>query len=199
VDTSGRFTARINLPRNTGEYAFVIASGNSFETDVVSTLHLASPTLITPSLPAKSQKITPKIDTVGGVPSLSLGSTLWGVLTLSQDTRSYTLSGTRFLFDTVSQLRSGKADVRISGYVIGSGGSLDRLAQAPSLFSGTVLIDRTHEKIGAQYASIRNYKSYTTVKFRVPNTPKIRDSYFLTLPSGDVREFDFAPQYIGSG
>lgn len=174
----------MNLPRNIGEYTFVIASGNSFETDRVSTLHLVSSTLITPpSLPIATQKITPKIDTIAGVPSLSLGSTLWGTLTLSQDTRSYSMGGTRFLFDTVSQLRSGKADVTIDGYVIGSGGSLDRVARVPQIFSGTVLIDRTHEKIGAERVSMRNYKNYTTIKFRVPSNTKIRDNYFLTLPS----------------
>lgn len=114
-----------------------------------------------------------------------------------QDTKIFQTSGTRFLFDSLPQYRPGKANVKIDGYIIGTGGSLDRIARVPSIFSGTVILDRTHEKEGQNLATLRQYKQFTNLRFRVPATPKIRSTYYLTLPDGDVREFDFPVAFVG--
>ena len=87
--------------------------------------------------------------------------------------------------------------MNIDGYTIGSGGPLDKITKISNVFSGSIILDRTHEKTGKKFVSIRNNTTFTTLKFRVPPTPKLRSNYYLTLPNGDVREFDFSKEYIG--
>ena len=88
--------------------------------------------------------------------------------------------------------------MNIDGYTIGSGGPLDKITKISNVFSGSIILDRTHEKTGKKFVSIRNNTTFTTLKFRVPPTPKLKSNYYLTLPNGDVREFDFAKEFIDS-
>ena len=148
VESGKIFRARLTLPKTPGKYSLVIASGNSFETRNIGYITLVSRDTFHTSdvLPEVNVRLIPRVEQIDGIPSIALASRLWGSLEMNQDTKTYQTSGTRFLFDSLPQYRTGKATVRINGYTTGSGGSLDRTTSIASLFSGTVLLDRTHEK-----------------------------------------------------
>lgn len=148
VESGKIFRARLTLPKTPGKYSLVIASGNSFETRNIGYITLISRDTFYTSdvLPETNVRLFPRVEQIDGIPSIALASGLWGNLEMNQDTKTYQTSGTRFLFDSLPQYRTGKATVKIEGYTTSSGGSLDRTASIASLFSGTVLLDRTHEK-----------------------------------------------------
>ena len=199
TDASGRFHAVLTLPSTPGKYSLVLASGNSFKTETFATLTLVDPLSMNyPFLPQNRMKMTPTLDGGKGVPSIPLGSSFWGHITLRQDTKSVQMSGKRIVFDQSLPFHTGIASASIDGYIVGSGGSLDRLIRFPNVFSGSIILDRIHEKTGQKYVSIRNNLVSSSLKFRVPTTPRIRSSFYLTLPDGDVREFDFSKEYIGT-
>ncbi len=41
-------------------------------------------------------------------------------------------------------------------------------------------------------------KNIANIRFTTPNEFLLRPNYYLTLPSGDVKEYTFAPEYIGN-
>ncbi len=95
-------------------------------------------------------------------------------------------------------LKSGKAQVQMSGYLLSTPSPLDRRASVNSLFSGTVIIARTHESVGRNLVTLRQRKTTTSLSFRVPDMPKIRSTYYLTLPSGAVQELYFSRELVGA-
>ena len=198
VNSDGTFSQGLTLPNLPGKYSLVVASGNSFKTVIFATIRLVSPEKFLSSiLPSPSiNRIIPRIEKKWKFSSISLWDRFYGKLELRQDIKKFQLSWTSFIFDNFSSFRPGKADVNITGYTIGSGWSLDQTSWLSVLFTGTVLLDRVHESTGKNLVNVRTNKQSVAVKFRVPSTPKIRGTYYLTFPNGDIREFDYNSTFV---
>ena len=83
----------------------------------------------------------------------------------------------------------------ISGYTLSTPSSLDRNKYIPTMFSGTVLLDRTRDSIGQEKVLIRTTKTLGIFRFRLGEGVRVRSTYYVTLPSGDVREYALAKKY----
>lgn len=66
------------------------------------------------------------------------------------------------------------------------------------MYSGSVILDRTHETIGADRVSIRTVKNIANIRFNVPKDIKIRSKYYIIFPDGNVKEYPFESKYIAS-
>lgn len=96
------------------------------------------------------------------------------------------------------QFTPGSASVGITGFRLSGLSSLDRASSLGQMFSGSVILDRVHEKTGAERVNVALLKKSASLKFTIPDSVKIRDTYFLTFPNGEVRESPFASRYIGA-
>ncbi len=112
-----------------------------------------------------------------------------------RDGRTFTTQGSALSFDGISFI-PGKAEVNFDGYILSTPSSLDRSKYIPSLWSGSVILDRTHENIGREKISIRTTRQAAIFRFRLKPGVRIRSSYYVALPNGDVREYDFPKIYI---
>lgn len=196
VDTSGKFRTSFSLPRSTGQYTFIIASGNSFNTDKFSTLELIDrSTLVYPDLPSLLSRISPRISMIWALPSIFLPANTWAELLLTQDGKIWKISGTSLVFDT-SWLSLGKAQVNMSGYKLSTASSLDRSARVDSFFSGSVILDRVHESKGMEKIKFRSTVKWASFSFLVPQSPRIRDTYYITFPNGDAEEYHFPKNLV---
>lgn len=110
------FKGYVTLPNVSGEAVFVVASGNSFDTDKYATLSLISPnSLVYPKLPEKTRaRITPKI-TYSSLsdPIIRLPQGVYGELEIRQGKRLYTITGKHLLLNNLP-LSVGNAYVKIS-------------------------------------------------------------------------------------
>ena len=198
VGNSWIFRTSFILPKTPGQYTFIIASGNSFSTSTFSTIEIIErSTLIYPELPSLRSKISPRISTSQNFPSLILPSNTWAELLLSQDGKIWKTSGTSIVFD-ISELSPGMAQVNLSGYKLSTASSLDRSGKVDSFFSGTVILDRIHETKGIEKIRFRSTKTWATFSFTVPQSPWIRDTYYITTPSGDAIEYHFPKDIVGA-
>lgn len=61
-----------------------------------------------------------------------------------------------------------------------------------------MILDRKHESIGADKVSIIVKNNNANIRFITPKDFLLRPNYYITLPSGDVKEYTFHSEYIGS-
>jgi hypothetical protein len=64
-----------------------------------------------------------------------------------------------------------------------------------NLFSGSVILDRKRESIGANRISIRMRNNIANIRFNVPSGEKIPHTYYITLPNGSVNKYTFALEH----
>lgn len=84
LDTSGKFSFPFTFPKNPGKYYFVIASGNSFETNTPESLVLLDPALFSyPEIATGSLSLRLNL-TDGVTPYIPLPENTWGRMTLMQ-------------------------------------------------------------------------------------------------------------------
>ena len=195
VEKNGKFKFPFPLPKLSGKYYFVIASGNSFETTTPESIVLLDRENLTyPEILSWSIAFKPSI-TYTSTPYIPLPSDTWGSMTITQWKKKLKTSGTTLIVPS-TWIDLGEADVTIDGYSLSSPSSLDRSRQYDTLWSGKVLIDRTHEVIGKDKVNIRTKNGSFIVQFRVGLWDRIRSEYYVTYPSGEVREFEFQKKLI---
>ncbi len=197
VEKDGTFQAHILLPKEIGSYIFIVAKGNGFsETSQYATLALIDKNnLFYPSLPMERYKVLPRISAIQDTKSIILPDTLDGDIVISQWNDVFRTSGKTLLLSNTG-LKPGKAHVQMSGYLLSTPSPLDRRSRVNSLFSGSVILDRKHESIGADRVNITVRNNNANIRFITPSDFLLRPNYYITLPSGDVKEYTFPSEYI---
>lgn len=193
VDSVGKFMIRFALPKNPGNYIFILAWGQSFQTDRFTEVTLLDRNLFQypmniPTLSGSSWN--PKIESRNKLTTIGLPQKTWAEITLTQEKKVYKTSGTALILNP-DKFLPGTANVQIHGYTLSTPSSLDRSLKIPSFFSGSVFLDYVSESIGSEKITLLNTWKNTLIRWKIPSNVKIRDSYFLTLPSGEVHEFPF--------
>lgn len=112
-----------------------------------------------------------------------------GELTIEQWKKSYKKSGEIILLDNIG-IQYGNARATLRWY------SQD--TRSWFTWSGTVYVDRTRDLGGKNLVSLTTLRSIGKMQFRVKKWQKVKPDYFLTTPSGDVIEYQFPKNYIGS-
>lgn len=195
TDKNGNFSYLLHFPENPGEYYFIVAGGNSFETTDPPLIKLIDKSTITyPDIPPTTRFFRPVVSG-GENPSIILPENIWASMRIVRDGRTFATEGSALSFDGIS-FTPGKAQVNLDGYILSTPSSLDRSQYIPKLYSGSVILDRIHENIGREKVSLRTNKQITTFRFRLKSGEKLRSTYYVTLPNGDVREYDIAKQFI---
>lgn len=94
----------------------------------------------------------------------------------------------------------GKARYTFTGYTLSSPSSLDRSPAPTTSLSGTVLLARKHDSLGAERVKILRQPRNIVFRFRIPAGKVVQDTYYVTLPNGDVRKYSFPKKYTdGNG
>jgi rare lipoprotein A len=183
----------ITLPDVTGDVVFVVASGNSFDTDKYATLTLISrDSIVYPSITQYTRaKITPKITyNTSGEPMIRLQSSIYGQLEIRQWKKLYRAQWNHLLIEDLP-LSLWNAWVKISGYGLSTPSPLDRGVSYPNLFSGTVLLERSHDTIGGDQVFIQNKITQAKFRFKTPTSYRVRGKYYTISPLGAVKEISF--------
>jgi len=196
TSTSGRFDIVLHLPSDPGEYFFVIAEGTSFRTETPASILLVERTVfdvslswITPTI----QKAPPiKNETVWTSQVLTFGKNTWGIVSLPEKNIS---SHGQVIHFTDTQLQPQLAAYVFTGYKLSTPSSLDRSPASVFVGSGKVLIDRQYDSLGADRLRVARQASRFTFRFRIPQGKKVETNYYLTLPNGDVRSFQFPDRF----
>jgi hypothetical protein len=193
VDPDKSFRGFIKFPDIVGDIVFVVASGNSFDTDQYATLSLISPASLSyPILPTERLRYTPRITSLmDKTPLLSLPKWVVGELQVTQWVKKYTTRGNLLLFEDLP-FRIGEARVEISGYRISTPSSLDRSARYGMIFSGSVFLDRSHDSIGRDKVSIQQRWNIANFRITTPKDIRLRKNYYITKPDGKALEVAFA-------
>jgi uncharacterized protein YkwD len=197
VSTDKSFRWFLRFPEKIGDAVLVIASGNSFDTDRYSTVSLIDDrNLSYPTLPESKYRLTPRIVTIEwSDPSIRLPAGIYGNMRITQWSKTTLSRWNTFILSDLPFSR-GDARVHISGYRISTPSWLDRSTIIPSLFSGSVFLDRVHDSIGADNISIQQRWAIANFRFKTPMDSRIRGKYYLTLPSGGVKELSFSSSLI---
>ncbi len=192
--TTGEFQMPISLPKSEWDYSLIIASGNSFNTTIHYKIHLvANRAIATPSV---SVGIRP-IFTTTPSPYLSIGSDTWATMTIERGRKTTKTQGKILSLDGLP-LQYWIARVSLQGYRLTSPSSLDRVTSTGVVWTGSVFIDRTRDRIGQDLVSLRILRSVATMQFRIPQWKKVKSEYLITTPSGDVLEYHFPKAYIAA-
>jgi hypothetical protein len=195
VEKDWTFQIQILLPKTPGKYTFVIAKGQGFNTEKFATIALVNKkNLFYPSLPTERYKIIPRITTSPGVPSIVLPDNLSADITLRQWDSIFQTSGKSLILSDTG-LKVWRANIQISGDLLSTSSPLDRRAHVNTLFSGSVILDRTHEITGKDRVSIQTKWNIANFRFKTPNDISLKDKYYITSPDGEVQEIDFSNQY----
>jgi archaellum component FlaF (FlaF/FlaG flagellin family) len=78
----------------------------------------------------------------------------------------------------------------MSGYTLSTSSPLDRALRIIPERS-RVILDRTHDDVGASLMKITKTQSIANIRFNTPKDIQIRSEYYVTLPNGEVREEKF--------
>jgi len=185
------------LPDIQWEYYFVISSGESFSTTDPSSIYLFNPDEFNyPHFDTGSNFwINPVLHFSWDIPYLAPLENFWWTIQFSQNRKIFSTHGQIFLPD-IGGLKTGNAQVTMSGYSLATPSSLDRNPANITIWSGSIILDRTHEVSGKEKVSLRNLKNAIVFKFRTKQNDKIRSSYYLTLPNWDVQEYTFPKKFI---
>lgn len=197
-DASWYFQYVLTFPNSAGVYYFIIASGNSFSTEIPIEIKLVDPSELSyPVIPVATWSLMrPRVSYVSWLPAIQLGESAWGQLTIQQWSKTYESHGNVLNFDG-NKLIIGNAKAKISGYTLSSPSSLDRSRVMTDIYSGNVTLDRTRETIGAENVSIRKQRNLTLFRFRIKDaSTKIRENYYITSPNGSIQEYHFPKKYI---
>jgi Cysteine-rich secretory protein family/Lytic transglycolase len=195
ADSRGSVRFVIPTPDISGDYYFVISSGNSFSVEDPATLVLIDQSsLIYPEIPRSSLSYRPQI-AWGIDPYLSLPTGTWWSLDLVQWSRRYRISGS-VLSLAQTGLTPDSAKVSIEGYTLSSPSPLDRSRSLGTIYSGSVILDYIRDEIGRDRFTLKKAKNAVSIKFKTPHSDRIRQEYYLTTPDGRVIESRFAPAYI---
>lgn len=190
VKKDGTFRTVLTLPRTPGLYSLVLASGNSFNTSIFSTLELIDRnTLSYPLLSGSLAQITP-VFVPGRSPYLALPNGFWGDVSLTQDGKTFETSGTAISLRGML-VRPGIADIETRGYTISTSSPLDIGSEIPRTRS-RVILDRIHEDVGTDLITFQKKRSIANFRFTVPSSPRLRSEYYITFPDGSVKEYTFS-------
>jgi uncharacterized protein YkwD len=195
TDKNGNFSFLLQFPKNGGEYYLIVAGGNSFETTEPTRIKLVQrDSFMYPDIPTVLRTFHP-IVSGGENPVITLPDNLWASMRIIRDGKTFLTEGSALSFQGIS-FTPGKAQVSIDGYVLSTPSSLDRSQYISKLYSGSVILDRTHESIGREKVLIRTVRQNSTFRFRLKSGEEVRSKYYVTLPNGDVREYDIAQYFV---
>lgn len=195
LDSNGKFKFAFTLPKTPGKYFFVLASGNSFETTTPESIVLIDPaSLIYPVITTGSTLIKPYLvtDQSSYIP---LPENTWGSLMLTQGKKKFRTSWT-VLIPLAQWMKIWKAQWSIEARSLSTPSSLDQSAQYGEVWSGSIILDRTRDITWKSKVNIRTKKWSFVFQFRVWLGDRIRSTYYVTLPSGEVREYKFAKKWL---
>lgn len=194
VDKSGNFSFVVTLPDIAEEYLLALSSGSSVSTkDAVPILLVQEGTINYPDLRVGSLNFSPKIKG-WSIPWIQLPDNLVGTLKITQQGKTQ-ITKWNFLSFSWMSLSSWFAHVNLTGTILSTPSSLDKSVYIPNLYSWSVSIDRIRDVIGADKLQYRVSRYTFNFRFRLDISDKIRSSYYLTLPSGEVMQYDFPKKY----
>lgn len=197
TDSAGNFSYPLSFPSLQWEYYFVIASGNSFSGVRPISLYLFSSTEF--SYPAfttsGSIAFSPKIFSNQTHSYMLLPDNFWWVLTIEQDGRIFSSTWTVIVPETTG-IRAWKAQAHITWNFLSTTSPLDKNPISYTLWDSPVMLGRTHDAYGKNKVSTRILKNSVLFRFRLKEEDRIRAKYYVTLPSGDVREYDFPKNFV---
>lgn len=196
TDDRWNFSFVLNLPDIPEMYDLVIASGNSATTErAVDIRTFSKEGIIYPDIPLARYLLNPTISSSRDYFGIRLPQTMWWQLRLIQWDKKYITQWT-FLSFSWFTFTPGRAQVVIDGYMLSTPSSLDRSSRISSMFSGAVILDRTHESIWRDKLTLRATKSTATFRLKLKSDDKVRATYYVTLPNGDVRTYDLPKTYV---
>jgi uncharacterized protein YkwD len=193
TDSSGNFQIPVELPKDAWKYYIILASGNSFSSSTPETLYLVPNTAAINTKTSQTQ-IVPNI-VYWQNPYISIGEGNWATMQIVQFGKTYQKSWKIIILNDIP-LQTGNAQITISGNALSSDSPLDQVASRGFVWSWTVLLDRTHEKIGEDLVALRNIKSLGTMQFRIKSWEDVSVTYYLTSPRGNVTKYTFPASLI---
>lgn len=197
TDSAGNFSYPLPLPPIPWEYYFVISSGNSFSWVKPISLFLFAPSDFSYPPPSSSGSIsfTPKVLSTQTNSYILLPENFWGVLILKQDGRIFSSTWTVIIPET-TWMRAGRAQAYIVWNSLSTSSPLDKNPLSYTLWDSSVILDRTHDDYWKNKVSTRVLKNSVLFRFRLKDGDTLRSKYYVTLPNGDVREYDFPKSFI---
>lgn len=205
VQNDKKFRISLRLPSHAWLYTMIISEGQGYKTDKYATISLVDKnTLVYPNLKSEKYTWNPKItltsmseawSAIFQRPSLMLPKNISGVLSLSQWSQKFRAEGNAFILENTS-LSLWKAYIHIGWYELSTPSSLDRSRSVTTLYSGSVILDRTHEIISPEGVKISFLRNIANIRFTTPSDYRIRSKYYLTEPNGDVKEYVYDAKYI---
>jgi uncharacterized protein YkwD len=195
VEKNGKFKFPFILPKVSGTYYFVIASGNSFQTTEPEVLHLVDPeSLSYPDIPSDSYFYKPVLQE-NATPYIAMPDGVWGAATLTQWKTVYKTSWIALTTKNIP-FKGWIIQVLIEWYKLSTPSSLDRSQNYWVIWSWSVLIDRKRDIIGKNNVIIFNKRASKNFSFKVPLGEKITKDYYITYPNGDIRKFTFGSEWL---
>ena len=89
------------------------------------------------------------------------------------------------------------ADIELGGYTLSTPSPLDRSSRVVSQKS-RIILDRSHEDTGKANIRLKKSRKLVTMTFTPPTTPRLRSTYYITTPDGDVKEYTFSKEFVDS-
>ncbi len=201
VGSNGSFSLVLPIPEEVWEYYFVVAGGTSFRTETPTSILVIDPVdvPVSPLSGTTLSRLSLKQTTITDTPVIALGEWLYGELSLVQGKKKYTTAWQVLWFSGILFNR-GQASYTFTGYTLSTTSSLDRSPTPKYRTSWSVLLDREFDSTWAEKVRVTKQTRSMTFRFRLPNAKKVIDTYYVTLPSGDVRKYEFPSKYRdGSG
>lgn len=200
TDSRWNFDIVVSFPDQVGEYSFgIIPPGLSFYTEDLPSILVVSRKILSDIIVSwewRPQKSTAplKLKSNSTIPTIALSGNMWGLFSLENAGRSFDFYGKTLPLDG-TWLKRGYARFSLSQYRLSTASSLDRSPQAVLFSSWNVLLDRVRETIGVDKLSLRTTQQLASFRFLLPAGEKVSSTYYVTLPDGDVREYDMPSKY----
>lgn len=160
---------------------------DSFSTTINETLTLVEKKIL-PNMGTSGISLSRPVIVYDKYPYLNFWSNMWGN-SRSSNEKIYKKSGEIILLDNIP-LQYGNTRVTLQGYSL--------LNKTPFVWSGSVYIDRTRDLGGKNLVSLSTLRSIGKMQFRVKKWQKVKPEYYVTTPSGDILEYTFPKNYIGT-
>ena len=196
TETNGVFDGFISFPGESGEYHFIIASGNRFETTQPRKLHLLPRESITYPKTQEYTKANIRFSVKNQKDDfyVALPSKTFGEISLQSDEKSFVSFGQSPKLSLDASFL-GKASYVFTGYTLSTSSSLDRAPISPLVQTWLVILDRAYDSLGQEKVRIQKQKSNLIFRFRLASSDQVLPNYYFTLPDGNVIEYTFPQKY----
>ncbi len=193
TNVSGYFEIPLSLPKLAWKYYIVIASGNSFESSTPESITLLSRDTISHTWFVRLANIPNLIYDTSSY--ISFGSGVWANMLIQQWDTVVEAWG-KILIVSGLPLSPWNARVMISWQYLSSVSPRDTIPKVGFIYSGSIFIDRTRDRIGEKFVTLRTRNSLGTMQFRLKSGEQVLSTYFLSSPSGNVTKHIFPSNLV---